>query len=90
MAFCWQADDGPTTFNAGFFMGGGGGSRSGSNACQAFYRFFATSLINSIIYKYKCKNLFIICHLNYFVIANLMPNIYDVVIGLISYGYHNL
>ena len=29
-------------------------------ACLAFYRFFATSLINSIIHQYECEILFII------------------------------
>ena len=29
-------------------------------ACQAFYRFFATSLINSLIQEYECKIVFII------------------------------
>ena len=30
------------------------------DACRAFYRFFATSLINSIIQKQECRILFII------------------------------
>ena len=29
-------------------------------ACQAFYLFFTTSLINSIIHEHECKILFII------------------------------
>ena len=55
-------------------------------ACRAFYRFFATSLINSIIQEHECKILFIIRRLNYFVIAifvrkcpNTLTNIRDVV-----------
>ena len=32
------------------------------DACRAFYYFFATSLINSIIQEQECKILFITCH----------------------------
>ena len=31
-------------------------------ACRAFYVFFATCLINSIIQEHECKSLFIIWH----------------------------
>ena len=34
--------------------------RDKREACRAFYRFFGTSLINSIIQEYKCKILLII------------------------------
>ena len=36
------------------------GKRDKCEACQAFYLFFTTSLINSIIQEHKCKILFII------------------------------
>ena len=32
--------------------------RSNASACRAFYLFFATSLINSIIQEHNCKILF--------------------------------
>ena len=35
-------------------------------ACRAFYFFFATSSINSIIQEHECQILFIIWHLNFF------------------------
>ena len=40
-------------------------------ACRAFYLFFATSLINSIIQEHECYILFIIWHLDYFEISFL-------------------
>ena len=39
-------------------------------ACRAFYRFFATSLINSIIQEHECKILFIIYHMTFKLFLN--------------------
>ena len=41
-------------------------------ACRAFYHFFATSLINSIIQEHGCYIIFMTCHLNSLKIAVLV------------------
>ena len=49
-------------------------------ACQAFYCFFASRLINSIIQEHECQILFSIWHWNYIDILFLKWKCYDFVI----------
>ena len=57
------------------------GKKIKCEACPAFYLFFATSLINSLIQEHVCEILFIIRHLDYFnMISVLMLNYFKLVI----------